>query len=250
MSYTRIAPSSNFTASANPAITDDNSRGYSVGSFWFRSDTGQMWRCRDATASAARWDIIGSADHPGYVANNYYFPIGTSLGTTGVTKSAATMSLIPGIVKSRITISNLLARIGTTSAGGKVQCAIYAADPTTKKPTGSQLVASADISTTSAGWVAGAASLQLEPGLYWWAANMDNATATLLAAQLGMMESTQLVGTATANNLGSGSGGATFQGLTTAVAAYNTWGDLTSATFADITTAISSLIAFQVASAP
>jgi len=58
----------NDTATTDPAPTDDSTAGYSAGSRWYNTNTGELWRCVDATAGAAVWvkttltlDELGSA---------------------------------------------------------------------------------------------------------------------------------------------------------------------------------------------
>jgi hypothetical protein len=50
------------TAAVAPAITDDSSLGYSVGSIWIDTATSIAYRCFDATAGAAVWHAIPHTD--------------------------------------------------------------------------------------------------------------------------------------------------------------------------------------------
>jgi hypothetical protein len=45
----------NLRATADPAITDDVTDGYHIGSKWCRADTGEEWYCIDAMDGAAVW---------------------------------------------------------------------------------------------------------------------------------------------------------------------------------------------------
>lgn len=47
------------TATTNPTVNDDNSDGYTVGSFWFNASTGTMYICKDSTVGAAVWVTQG-----------------------------------------------------------------------------------------------------------------------------------------------------------------------------------------------
>lgn len=41
-----------------PAITDDSSKGFEPGSFWFRVSTSKVYALFDATVGAAVWTIL------------------------------------------------------------------------------------------------------------------------------------------------------------------------------------------------
>src|SRR6056297_1051759 len=45
----------NFSATADPVVTDDTSEGYSVGSRWVNVTDDTAWTCVDATERAAVW---------------------------------------------------------------------------------------------------------------------------------------------------------------------------------------------------
>jgi hypothetical protein len=58
----RTAPLHNFTATADPdtagSDADDETQGYSIGSFWFNTSTDQLFLCTDATAGAPVWPDV------------------------------------------------------------------------------------------------------------------------------------------------------------------------------------------------
>jgi hypothetical protein len=138
-------------------------------------------------------------------------------------------------------------RISTLSGGGNVQCAIYANNPATGRPTGNALVSTASITTASTGSVNATASVQLEEGLYWFATNCDNATAVFVTLTVDSISISQMIGSATQGNcLGAGQ---TITGVT-ATQTFGTWPSLTSATFTEDTTQNSPLVQFQVGSVP
>ena len=62
----------NFTAISEPAITDDLSKGYDVGSFWYNHVTTKFYICEDNAYGAAIWQAIGasSAEDIGYTPHN------------------------------------------------------------------------------------------------------------------------------------------------------------------------------------
>lgn len=240
---------SNLNAAGGPSVSNDQTQGYSVGSLWANSNTAQLWIARSVATGAAVWTLLEFSDHPGYVVSNWYVPYGNGNFTSGSAPSAGSIRLIPGYIKERITINALGLRITTASAGGNVQAAIYAASATTKLPTGTPLVSSASMSTTTSGAnVSAAVSVQLEPGLYWFAINADNAVAAYATPGTTPTFTASTIGSATqASNLASGSG---LIGLS-ATQAFGTWPDLTSATFAELigVTTIA-VVQFKVGSVP
>ena len=50
-----FVPTGNFTATVNPTADDDANDGYSVGSRWVNTTSGETWTCTDATVGAAVW---------------------------------------------------------------------------------------------------------------------------------------------------------------------------------------------------
>jgi hypothetical protein len=100
---------------------------------------------------------------------------------SGAASTAGTLRFQPGRIRKAVTISALLVRLSSASAGGNFQLGLYAADSATGKPTGSPLFQSGSISTTATGEQAIACSLVLSPGMYWVAVQTDNAVATFVS---------------------------------------------------------------------
>lgn len=48
----------NYTATTNPAVGNDNTQGYTVGSTWVNTTTPAAFMCMDAATGAADWDQI------------------------------------------------------------------------------------------------------------------------------------------------------------------------------------------------
>lgn len=241
----------NFAATVPPAPADDSSAGYTVGSSWMVPATGDMWRARSVTGGAARWVKIDVADHPGYVAGRFYAPFGQGAPIAGVVLSPTAMYLGFGVIKERITLSQLQARITTLAAGGNFQLAIYNHDPATAK--GSTLVAATVSGSTAAAAQVNAAftggDVTLEPGPYWFALEVDNATAVFLAQGPSSLNQFSLIGSVT------GIGGA----LNVQVAGsiintgitFGTWpADISGMAQNEISNGRIPLIAFLVASVP
>jgi hypothetical protein len=48
----------NHVATSDPTANDDSTDGYTVGSWWFRTDTNEWFICNDATPTAAVWVVV------------------------------------------------------------------------------------------------------------------------------------------------------------------------------------------------
>jgi len=243
-----MLPLGNFTATTDPGASNDNTQGYGAGSWWLNTATGVMWRCRSAATSAAVWTAVELSDHPGYIVNNWYLPYALTSFVASIAPGANSIRLFPAFIKHRVTISALGLRVATLSAGGNVQVAIYANNPATGRPTGTALVSTASMSTAAVANVNAAASVQLEPGLYWFATNCDNGTATFAGAAASTVYVGAVIGSATQGNdlLGT----QTLLGLSVAQT-FGTWPDLTSASFTEVLTSGSvPLPQFKVGSVP
>lgn len=194
-------------------------------------------------------DTLPITDFPGYVVGNWYLPFGMP-GTliAGSAPGLNSIRLTPGYVKQTCTVNSLGVRVTTLFAGGNTQAAIYASDPVTMKPTGSALASTASMSTAAAGSVNSAVSVQLTPGLYWFATNLDNATAALAGENVGNAALSTFLGSATQSNcLGSGQ---SFVGLAIA-ATFGNWPSLTAASFAEVTfNGTVGLVQFKIGSVP
>lgn len=239
----------NINASTDPGAGNDSTQGYVVGSFWQNSITGRVWVARSVSVSAAVWTMLGFSDHPGYLANNWYLPSYVGIINSGTAPGAGSIRAFPAYIRERITISNLGLRVTTLSAGGNVQAAIYAGNPATGRPTGNAIISTTSMSTASAASVNAAASVQLEPGLYWFATNCDNGTAAFDALTSTSPYVGYLIGSATQANVLNASGGG-MVGVAVAQT-FGTWPNLTAASFTEVTTAATvPMLQFQVASAP
>lgn len=60
----------NYTASADPSITDDSAAGYAVGSAWINTSNGKDFICVDASVAAAIWtELTPNPDIAAHIAN-------------------------------------------------------------------------------------------------------------------------------------------------------------------------------------
>jgi hypothetical protein len=190
-----------------------------------------------------------SSDFPGYIVGNWYLPFGGQNALiTGVAPGSGTIKLYPAYIKQKITIDTLGLRITTLSVGGNVQIAIYANNYTTGKPTGNALISTASMSTASAVNVNSAASLQLNPGLYWFATNSDNATSAYTSFNTSSSYISSIIGSTTqSNTLGNGQG---YAGLSVSQT-FGTWPDLTAGSFTESTAnQTMPVVQFKVVSVP
>ena len=184
--------------------------------------------------------------HPGYVSGRWYWPIGSSIGA-GTALAANTIRLGLIRIPANITISDLAAKITTLSGGGNIQLAIYAADPSTRYPTGNALAATGNISTGATGVVSGdisGADVRLTAGFYWIAINSDNAVVVLNSISQVIAGITMYIGTATLGNLSGASNSAAMS--FTFAQTYGTWPDLTAASLTEAAATNEPLIGFKV----
>jgi len=244
----------NFGATARPAATNDNTQGYAVGSFWMRSDTGSLWRCRDATTNAAKWTRLDIADFFGFTAGNWYSgqPALNTIAASP-TATAATIYLVPIVIKERITISSLGMCVNTGASGGNAQLALYNSDPTNGNLPGTLIDKTGSLSTTSGGAVSGAlgANQQIEPGIYWVGLNVDataGGTLKYVAASNTSLYTAAVIGNATLSSV-IASSGSTLSGVSYA-SAFNTWPDLTGQSVTPINASKGPAAFFQVYSTP
>ena len=237
------------TATGYPTSSSDLTQGYAIGSRWLVNATGEMFFCRDATAGAAVWNRADSADFFGYVAGRWYIPYGVSSAASGTPPGAGTMRLFPWVNKQRATLAAIGLRVTTVSAGGNAQAALYAAAPGTKSPTGTPLVMTPSMSTATAAAVNVAVSVQIDPGLYWYATNCDNGTAAFASLSNGSLATQQILGAASeAGVVGITSGSLSFQYSQT----FGIWPDMTGVTLTEMVSnaIIAPLVHFSIGSVP
>lgn len=182
---------------------------------------------------------------PPYVAGRWYWSE-TLILSGAATLAIGSIRLGAFRVKRSITISDLCVRITTLSAGGNVQLAIYASDPTTQMPTGTALCTTGSITTAATGLVSATISGSgvLVPGLYWFAVNSDNAVAVLAGYFNGIAVETSLIGTTTLANLSSAAN--VYSLSYTTPQTFGTWGSLTSASFTEAPGTPGAALAFKV----
>lgn len=230
----------------DPGVSNDGTQGYAAGSVWFNTNTGIGWRCESSGTGAAVWIAQMASDFPGYVANNWYAPFNGVLAN-GTAVAANVMRAIPWVPKSRVTLSALGVRVTTGAASGNCQMAVYASDPTTKKPTGTALLSTASISVASTGSFNATGSASFSPGvLYWLILNSDNATAVFETLSQGSMVLAEMMGGSTQS---SSMTTVAFTGYSSAQT-FGTWPDVTAFTWAEQASTTQAMIQLKVASVP
>lgn len=179
-----------------------------------------------------------------YIAGNYYTEYlttgGASLVDSTITTNLAVCHL--AYFKGQATIDRLGGFVNVVAAGGSFSVAIYAINNSTGKPTGSPLVSSGLLSTTTGGSVVGNVSTQLgsasstfTPYAYCYNANSIAINAHMIASNSNSLFFASDVGASTVGTLVLG---------TTAISGWNTsqtcctWPDFTSATFNDTTVSL------------
>lgn len=161
-----------------------------------------------------------------YVSGQYHMPDGVVRIAAGGASAAGTIRMIPGYIRSSVTITDLLVRISTLSASGNFQLAIYKADPVTNCPTGAPLYTSASQSTGTAGIVDIAnVNLTVVPGLYWFAVQADTSGASVvfIAPDVSTVFFEQLVGSPNSTGILNSTNNCVF----TKTGTFGTWPTLT-----------------------
>lgn len=185
---------------------------------------------------------------PAFIAGNWYPTVRSSLGA-GSALANGTAKFHPFFLPRRVTISDIGTR-GTTAggAGNNVQFAIYAANLSTGRPTGSELGKTASISTNGVTGQVSAAlaggNITLLPGIYFFGVNSDNTT-NVMQVNAATMNFTSLFGSATFTNLASAAAVVNLHVSTSLT--FGTWGDLTSASWTEATTTAYALGYFKAA---
>lgn len=215
----------NFTATSNPATTDNAASGYGPGSNWLNLTTGQTWRYLSESGGVAVWQMMDVADHPGYVAGLRY-PL-VDAASSAVAQVNGTAYFAPFMVKALVTPAKLGLRTNTAVSTAVSKIAIWEINAATLALTGTPIISydggGTGVSTAAANTNCDAtlsASAPLVPGrLYLYGVTSNNspvllcnsASSALLARLLGFGYGTnafQFTGyTATgityANNIGS-----------------------------------------------
>lgn len=115
---------------------------------------------------------------PNYIAGNTYLAQPYTNLSTGGAYGNTNATWMPIFVNKTLTLSAIGSKLITADSGQNCQFAIYAANATTNKPTGSALASTSNISTTSAGNISGTISLQLTANtLYFMGAMCSGTTA-------------------------------------------------------------------------
>lgn len=117
----------NTTATTNPAVTDDGTKNYAIGSLWFNSATGVLYMAASVGTGTASWSTIGVSTGNGLpmVTGRFY---GIQKGSTqaAVLTVAGSLYATPFYVAKTTTVSTINYSVTTGQTGGLVRGAIYA----------------------------------------------------------------------------------------------------------------------------
>lgn len=235
-----------FVGAVDPTVNEDSSAGYAAGSRGVNTATGLEFYCISAAVGAAVWITLPLASVSGVIAGNWYPPflVSTVAGSALPVNVARFMPIQP---RQLMTLNALGLRVGTAGTG--IDLAVYANDPATMRPTGSQLSSTGNIVATATGPVSGAlgANVQVFPDqAYWLGINNNNAALACTGCVGSFLGTAFLVGSAT---LGSIISTSALTCITTPLA-YGTWGNLTAAAWTEVTGQANALIEHRVASVP
>jgi hypothetical protein len=167
-------------AASNPSVTDDSAAGYSPGSVWLNTTSGQAWLCRSASVGAAAWLPLAVQNFPGYVPNRWYTSdrfinwTGSRIVTGSTAANVSLIYALPIEIKTRVTISHLGTVVGIPVTGVNVQLALAVNNPATGEPgarvaitaksTGGEMGLAAN---TNVALAISGGSIAIEPGMYW-----------------------------------------------------------------------------------
>lgn len=188
----------------------------------------------DALAHAADAEATPFAlKLPAFVAGRWYDPLAGAAPLAGANIGTANTRLFPFVLDRPFEVASLGTRV-TTLGAGNARLGIYASNPATLEATGAAL-AQGTVSTAAASDVAVAlgASVELPAGLYWGAAQVDNATALLQVTNGN--PSGRLAGSSTLAGLSSSATGV-LTGRTVAVGYAAGLPDMTAQVFANLAT--------------
>lgn len=182
-----VAPASLPVAAAtNPTTSDNASRGYSAGSRWINTASGQSWVYVSEAAGVAVWELMDVSDFPGFLSGGRYCSVDNINGSN--TLVAGTGYFAPFMVKGLITPTKLGVRTNTAAAGAATKLAIFASNAATLLPAGTPIIAydgaGTGLPTAAANINCDAtlsASALLVPGRLYWTFAIGNTSPVLVA---------------------------------------------------------------------
>jgi hypothetical protein len=264
----------NFTAAADPAVTDDVTDGYHAGSIWFNTTDNKLFVCQDPTDGAAVWRQLADAGKnlsdmtaatartniaaaakrfSTYVSGRYYF-CPDIIPASGSAQAINTVYCFPFMVYESVTVSELAVRVSTLQAAKNATAAIYANVTATTRPgtllaAGNSIATQFDLGTASNQAQALTSNAALVPGVVYWMAYNSNGS-TALVAGIAPSTGAAFIGGAVADLWNAGQAN-TVVGVSTPLAYTTTWPDLTAATWTVVSQPVAASImpnvAFKVA---
>ncbi len=190
-SNTAFALADNYEATSDPGVGDDDADGFSIGSLWQRKDSGEVWRCIDATTGAAVWKLAGSfgvgPSLPAYALASTIFltPDTGAVAISGGVMAANRLYMTPVFVSRRKQFTTYGIVVTVLSASTGVRLGLYNCNQETWQPT-TKLDEAVSVVDTSTGTgsvtrvtKAFTANQTLNPGWYMLASLSDGAPAVI-----------------------------------------------------------------------
>jgi hypothetical protein len=119
------ARNNNFQATSDPTASNDLTQGYGVGSLWSNTTNLRLWVCLNATASAAKWQLL-SSDVNGQRDTFTQHLLGSRLdypASGNITASQVQYTRV--WIEAGITINNMQSFINSNAAGHNINLGIY-----------------------------------------------------------------------------------------------------------------------------
>lgn len=190
-----VSPLNNLSATTDPAVGNDNTQGYSIGSRWINTSTGWEFTALAVTTGAANWMRISPASLAPVVvaqtgASNVLLPF-TNIATAAVQISTGALNVgyfVPFIITKPTAISALAFNVTAITSGGTAVVGRLALFNDNGAGGVGTLVADYGTTAMSATGIRSiAGSRTLQPGIYWGAFKYEYSVAPTTHPIMTMM---------------------------------------------------------------
>lgn len=187
------SPLNNLSATTDPAVGNDNTQGYSVGSRWINTTTGWEFSALAVTTGAAIWMRISPTSLlPAFVpqtgASNILHPWHDVASAANVGGAQNQGMFTQFILTKPTTISGLAFQVTTAAAGGAGvvgRCGLF--NDNGAGGVGTLIADYGTTAVTSTGLKTVAGSRTLQPGIYWTGFKYEYTTVPTTAPQFTSM---------------------------------------------------------------